>query len=435
MHAPEPVPSYRELLRVPSIGRILVGMALSRIAASMLGVAIVLFALDRFGSPALAGIVTFASVAPGMLLSPIAGALLDRHGRSRLIIADQLVGAASLVLIALLALADALTPALLIAITAVTSLTAPLSNVGLRTLFPIIVPRRLWERVNAVDSNGYVLATLVGPPVAGVLVQVAGGPQALLVIAALYGISALVFLRIADPPSDVRPSGRLIDNAWQGLRYTLRHPTLRALGLSIAILNLGWGIVTIAIPVLLIQDMGLGESVVGLVFAVSGVTGGISALIAGRWRTQGRERAMLVWPMVGMAVAAGAIMVSPTLPMLVAAMAVQGFLNGPLDVALFTLRQRRTDPAWLGRAFAVSMSLNFSGYPIGAALGGALLAIGPTATLAAAAIATAGGALVAWWLLPREGQPEPVSPGPGGAGEPSSATRPGDAADSADAPA
>lgn len=412
MHASDPVPSYRALLQVPSIGRILLGMALSRIGASMLGVAIVLFALDRFGSPALAGLVTLASVAPGMVLSPLAGALLDRHGRARLIIADQLVAAGSLVLIASLAVTGTLTPLALVLVISITGLTSPLSNVGLRTLFPLLVPRRLWERVNAVDSNGYVLATLIGPPAAGVLVELAGGPAALVAIAVLYGVSAVVFLRIADPPSEVASTGRLLRDAWQGLRYTLGHPTLRALGVSLSVLNLGWGIVTIVLPVLVLQDLHLGESVVGLVFAVSGLTGGIGALIAGRWRTQGRERAMLVWPMAGMAVAALALLASPTLPMLFAAMAVQGFLNGPLDVALFTLRQRRTDPAWMGRAFAVSMALNFSGYPIGAAIGGSLLALGTDAALGTAVLATAAGAVIGWWLLPRDGGHEPVMPDP-----------------------
>ena len=48
MHAPEPAPSYRALLQIPTIGRILLGMALSRIGGSMFGVAIVLFTLDRY---------------------------------------------------------------------------------------------------------------------------------------------------------------------------------------------------------------------------------------------------------------------------------------------------------------------------------------------------------------------------------------------------
>jgi MFS family permease len=401
MRATDPAPSYRALLRIPTLGRILLGMALSRVGGSMFGVAIVLFTLDRYHSPAIAGIVTFASVGPGLIVSPVAGALLDRHGRARLIVADQLIGATSLVLIAGLALADALPPAVLILVTAIAGLTAPLSSVGLRTLFPLIVPRRLWERVNALDSNGYVVATLIGPPAAGLLVQLAGGPGTLLVIGGLFGVASIVFVKVADPHNETESTGKLLVDAWQGLRYTLRNPTLRALGVSLAILNLGWGIVTITLPVLVLRRFGLGEAVVGAVFAVSGLTGGAAALLAGRWRTQGRERMLLVIPMAGMAVATAALLVSPTLSMLVAVMAVTGFLNGPLDVALFTLRQRQTDPAWMGRAFAVSMSLNFLGYPFGAAIGGSLIGIGIEAALGVAVVATAISAVAAWWLIPR----------------------------------
>ncbi len=72
-----------------------------------------------------------------------------------------------------------------------------------------------------------------------------------------------------------------------------------------------------------------------------------------------------------------------------------GLLSGPLDIALFTLRQRRTDPAWTGRAFAVSMSFNFLGVPIGSVIAGvvatrsleAAVAIGAVACLLAGIIA------------------------------------------------
>jgi MFS family permease len=397
----EAPPSYRALFAIPSLGRIVVGMTASRTANSMLGVAIVLFALDRFQSPALAGIVTFASVAPGLLLSPIAGALLDRHGRVRLIIVDQVIAAATLLLLAALAVTGALTPPLLVLIATITGLTSPLSAVGLRTLFPIIVPRRLWERVNAVDSNGYVVATLIGPPAAGLLVQLAGGPETLVIIAVVYAAAAVVFVGVREPATETSSTGRLLVDAWQGLVYTMRNPTLRGLGVSLTILNLGWGIVTIVLPVLILERLQLGEAVVGVVFAVSGITGGIGALWAGRMRTTGREVPLLVWPMFGMAASALAILVSPTLAVIVAVMAVQGFLNGPLDVALFTLRQRRTDPAWLGRAFAVSMSLNFLGYPFGAAIGGTLVTIDPALAIAVAVLASALAGVLGWVLLPR----------------------------------
>ena len=74
----------------------------------MVGVAIVLFTLDEYDSPALAGLVTLAYILPGILVSPIAGALLDRHGRVRLIILDYIVAGSTLGIIALLALSDRL---------------------------------------------------------------------------------------------------------------------------------------------------------------------------------------------------------------------------------------------------------------------------------------------------------------------------------------
>ena len=72
-----------------------------------------------------------------------------------------------------------------------------------------------------------------------------------------------------------------------------------------------------------------------------------------------------------------------------------------MDIALFTLRQRRTDPSWMGRAFAISMAMNFMGYPFGSAIGGALVGIGTDVAIAAAVVFTALGAIVAWLLLPR----------------------------------
>ena len=143
--------SYRGLFSVPQLSRVLASMIVARVASAMVGVAIVLFTLDEYDSPALAGLVTLAYILPGILVSPIAGALLDRHGRVRLIILDYIVAGSALGIIAFLALSDRLPAGLLVLIAAVASLTSILSATGLRSLFPIMVPKHLWERVNAID--------------------------------------------------------------------------------------------------------------------------------------------------------------------------------------------------------------------------------------------------------------------------------------------
>ena len=64
------------------------GTVLARTAGSLWQIALVLFVLQRFHSPALAGAATFLGIVPGLAVSPIAGALLDRHGRLRMILLD-----------------------------------------------------------------------------------------------------------------------------------------------------------------------------------------------------------------------------------------------------------------------------------------------------------------------------------------------------------
>jgi MFS family permease len=419
--------SYRALLRVPTLGRVLASMQVARVAQSMVSVAIVLFTLERYGSPAFAGLVTFASIFPGLLISPVAGALLDRHGRIRLVILDFVVALVALLVIGALAVADLLPGWLLVVIATVSSLTSILSHVGLRSLFPILVPEPLWERVNAVDSNGYVVATIVGPPIAAALVALIGGSLALVVIGLAFGVAAVVLVGVPDPPSQVVATGRILVDAWEGMKYTWRNPTLRGLGFSITFGNLAHGMTTIVLPLIILERFGLSAAVVGLAFAASGVSGVISAFLFGRMDTRRREWSLLVWPMLALIptvgllhLAAGAASVPIGLALIVAEMLIVGLLVGPMDIALFTVRQRRTDPAWMGRAFSVSMAFNYLGVPIGAALAGiiadrsietaiVLLGIGgATASFAAAAL-----------LVPREEAPTHaespiVSPPPAG---------------------
>ena len=392
--------SYRALLDVPSLPRVLLGMQLSRIAQSMVGVTVVLFALQAYDSPSLAGIVTFVWIFPGLLISPIAGALLDRHGRARLVVLDYLVALVALFAIAVLSLAGMLPAGLLVLIAFISSFTGPLSNTGLRSLLPMMVPSHLWERVNAIDSNGYVVATIVGPPIAAAMVQVVGGPVTLIAIGCLYGVSAAVLFRIKDPPVETASSGRLLHDAWLGLVYTWRNRTLRGLGFSLSVLNISAGMTTIVIPLLVLDRLGESEAMVGAMFALIGVGGMVTAFAFGRMDTRGREKRLLVLPMLLMAPATALLLPDAGLLPVALSMVALGALNGPLDIGMFTIRQRRTDPAWMGRAFAVSMAFNFAGYPIGATITGWLASVSADAAIVMGVVACAVAAVLAWAMVP-----------------------------------
>ncbi|TMF09425.1 MAG: MFS transporter, partial [Chloroflexi bacterium] len=337
-------------MRVPGFAYLYASLVVGRVSGQMVGVALILFVLSRYHSPQLAGLTAFLAVAPGLVLSPIAGALLDRFGRARLVMLDNLVAAATGLLVAGLSWRQALPAPLLLSIVFVSSLTLPLSNGGARSLFPILAPRRLWERANALDSTGHVIATLLGAPLAGALVGFAGPEWALATTGIGYVAAAALMARVHDPTS--REAGRpsIFVDAWHGLRYVARNASLRGLALTLSTFNLSWGVLNIAIPVMVLGRLHGGPATVGLLWGAMGAGGLVSALLFGRINSRGRERHLMVGAIVVSAAAMALLPLAASLPVVVAAIVMVGVANGPFDVALFTLRQRRTDPAWFGRA-------------------------------------------------------------------------------------
>ena len=387
-------------MRVPGFPRLYAGLLLGRMAGSMFMVALVLFVLQRYHSPQLAGAAAFMAALPGVVVSPLAGALLDRFGRARLVVLDYVVAAVALGLIAGLAAMHVLAAPALLLIVAIASLTNPLSWAGARSLFPIIAPRHLWERANGLDSSGHVIATLLASPLAGTLVGVLGGEWALAAAAGVYAAAAGVMLGLPDPRNTTAPAGSVFENAWLGLLYTLRHPTLRGLALTLSTVNIGNGILLIAVPVLVLQRLHMGPSIVGLLWGVMGGVGLVSALLTGRIQSEGRERRLIV---VAILILAGATAILPfaaNLAVVTVAIVLLGLSTGPFDIGLFTLRQRRTDPAWFGRAFAVSMALNSVGNPIGSALAGPLIVSSLDAALWTSVAFTLLGAMFPILLIP-----------------------------------
>jgi predicted MFS family arabinose efflux permease len=133
-------------------------------------------------------------------------------------------------------------------------------------------------------------------------------------------------------------------------------------------------VLPVGIPVLVIRELHGSAATVGQVFAVFGLAGLVAGLLIGRVNTLGREPVLMATSVALQVPVLVGLAFLRSLPVVFLAAAVSGALISISNVALFALRQRRTHPEWFGRAFAVSMSLNYSGQPIGSAISGPLLA-------------------------------------------------------------
>ena len=98
-------PSYRVLLRQRDVGRLFLSASLARLADRILTLVLVLYALARFHSPPFAGWIGFTAIAPGLLVSPLAGVLFDRVGSAAAIAVDMACSAVCILAVTMLAVA------------------------------------------------------------------------------------------------------------------------------------------------------------------------------------------------------------------------------------------------------------------------------------------------------------------------------------------
>jgi MFS family permease len=389
---------YRRLLRERGCLDLALVAVACRLGFHVWKYGLVLFTVTQFRSPWLTGLAVLCSTVPPLVTGPLAGAVMDRAGVTRALLADCLLSAAAAVLIAGLSATGHLGPAVLLAVITAGALTTPFSTAGLRSLFPRVVPSHLWSLMNAVDLTAYEAMRVLAAAVVGLLAA-ALAPAAPLVAAALaFAAGAAVLLRLRGVDAAARAGGSLLEGTWRGLRYVLReNRALRNLALVMTLHGAATGAALIAVTVLVLTGLHGGELLVGWLWVVQGLAVAASGTVAGRLIAPGRERTAVVGGLAGMAAGYGLVAAAPSPVVAVAGVALVGLASGAFSVGVLTLRQRRIDPARYGSAIAVSMTLNSVGTPIGAAAAGFALAWlgGAGTTAAAGALLLAAAALAA----------------------------------------
>ncbi|APO70356.1 major facilitator superfamily protein (plasmid) [Rhizobium gallicum] len=387
------------LLKIPSLLPLMLAATLSRLAGRMFVLTLVLCALAQFSSPSLAGWLTFAAIVPGMIVSPVAGVLLDRAGPTIAVRIDMIASSVFIVAISFVGWSS---PPILFILVMLFSLAGPLGAAGTRTLLPRLVPSHALHRANALDTAIYAVVDVVGPAMAGVVAAWVGPETAMTMIAAAYAGAAMCLSHVECLPALACTQTSFLRQTIEGVQTVARQPTLRGLAVSYSLYQLTWGALYVVIPVFVADYYGTaaGSSVTGLLWAAMGIAGAVGALFAGQMRITGRERHVMAAGMVVTAFAAWPIGAEFGFGGLAIGLMLAGVMSGPIDVALLTLRQRRTDPQQLGRVLTISMSVNRAGFPLGSAIAGVVITGSLSGTFALAGIASIVAAMATIFIPP-----------------------------------
>ncbi|TMF51373.1 MAG: MFS transporter [Chloroflexi bacterium] len=396
----------RGLWRHPDFLKMWGGQTVSLFGSQVSLLAIPLTAVLVLNATALQmGILTALGTLPTLLFGLFAGVWVDRLHRSPILIVADAGRFLLLCLIPLSAVTGILHIGILYVLTFLVGILTIFFNVAYRSYLPSLIEREQLIEGNSKLELSQSVSEIVGPGLAGTLVQILTAPVAILIDAFSFLVSALSLAWIHTPEqrpeSDTKQKGMLREIA-EGLRFVFGKPILRALTSSFATLTLFNSVLEAVFILYLTRALGITPVVLGIIFAISSIGFLLGALLAG-WLTHriGIGITLLLTPLV----IGGSDLLIPlagqapllAIPLIGLAQLLFGLARPVFSINQVSLRQALTPERLQGRMNA-SVSFVVFGIPaIGALLGGVLgQDIGLQKTLI---IAAAGEILACLWIF------------------------------------
>ncbi len=360
------------LWRSPGLGALFTASTTARLANEAARVAMVLLVLDRTGSPALAGAVVGALTLPALVTGPVLGAWLDRTSHRRSVfVANQLL--LLVVLLALLAVTGTAPSYVVVLLSLLAGVTAPVLTGGFTGLIPPLVPTPHLRRAYGAEATSYNLAGVVGPALAGALAAAASADAAVAATAAVSALALVAVLRVPMPPPVDEPTAGLVRTVASGLKLLATVPALRSVTVATTVSFSGMGALPVVFP-LLAEELGQPAAAGGALFsafALGALVG--SVLVASRAPRTGPMR-LAYLGIAGLALAFTGVAFAPTLGVALALTVVAGLLEGPVLASTLAVRAAHSPAEMQTQVVTTAASLKFGAFAVGSAVAGLVVA-------------------------------------------------------------
>ncbi|MEO3746670.1 MFS transporter [Plantactinospora sp. B5E13] len=388
--------TYRTTLAVPAFRQLLGGLVISHLGNGMSMVGVAWLAL-RLAPPERAGLVIGAALAAYTLPAAVGALLfarwLGRVPARRLVVANAALRAVALGTVVGLHLSGELTAGRYVAVLAVSSLLAAWGSAGTYTLISQLFPPDRRLPANALVNTSQQVSFIAGPALAGLLVAV-------LHPALVLGLDALSYLVLAvqaarvEPPPTTGAADRQTRRTGTGFRILARRPALLGLVGVTAVFFFLYGPVEVALPLYVADELAAGAGLLGAYWTVFGCGAVLGGLLGGLL-TEARQWTVTVAVIAGWGLVLLPFGFSTSTWLTLTCFALGGLAYGPFPAFTFALFQNAAPPADLPSVLAARSAVTTAATPLGAALGGPLVALlGAAGTLFASGLATVGLAVL-----------------------------------------
>ncbi|WP_433892637.1 MFS transporter [Streptomyces sp. CA-111067] len=360
---------YRRYLGAEAVS--LSGSAVSGLALPALAV------VELHASSGQVALLAFLGQLPNFVIALPSGALADRYAKRPMMIAGDLVSAAVLASIPLVALLGTLTVVQLYAVAVLLGTAKVVHDAAAVSYLPAVVEPALLQGANSRLSAVFSLADSAGSSAGAALVAALGAARSVTADAVSYLASAWLVAGIrAAEPAPVQSGRRLRAEIWEGLVYVARHRVIRPVIAAIAVASFAQGIVSTYWIFYLLTGLHFSATALGVMLGCANAGSLAGALLAPRMTRRLGPGPLMIITLLGLPLTQTPLLIAGPGRLwqivLGAALAVQLFCTAACGTTQRTVRQMICAPRLQGRMQQASTTLTAGSRPFGALVAGGL---------------------------------------------------------------
>ena len=375
--------AYLDVLKNRNFSLLWSGLTISQLGDGLSWVALIWFIYQLTNSPIAIGIFLAFYTAPTIIGGLIAGVLLDRFDKRKVMIADNLIRAAVIGIIPLLYYLGLLQLWHIYASALIFGGLMMISLAGGPAMVPSLIRKDQLETANALESISWSLGDIIGRAAAGLLIGLIGAPGVLILDLMTYLVFVITLLLMRMPANSFNPhiSPTTPDRTdkpkpiklWDGFKFIKSNRLIFAITIAFLVLNIGAGSLGVLLPLYADEILLAGAAGFGILTASISLGQLISSLLVGGIR----------WPWaLGKSIAVAIVLTGlafillfpfPNLVIASAALFAFGFFIAPCNIWAQTIRMRLIPEALRGRVFGILRTVIRSTLPLSSSIFGFLI--------------------------------------------------------------
>lgn len=348
----------------------------SQLGTAMTDYAVIIWVYSRKGTASSVTLLTVCTFLPTIFFRFLAGSVVDRQNKKRIMLAADLLAACGTLVVFVLNSADILQIWHLYVINFLLSLMNAFQEPASFVAVSLLVPKEHYARVGGLQGFSGAAVSILAPALGALLLATGGLDLVLMIDLATFAFAFLVLLCLIRIPETERKKTEeesFSETCLAGIRYLKEHPAILRITLFLAVINFlaKLGNDGLLSPFILART-GNNQSVLGMVesFTALGVLAG--SLMATMMKPA-RRRTRLIFITTGL-VFAGNIIQSLTFRTWLWCAAAFGsyLLAAIMNVNVDTMMREKVPMGVQGRVFSAKSTLQNFTIPPALLLGGLL---------------------------------------------------------------